>query len=841
MLRRRILASSMASVMALTSVVGVAFAADTDVTTKEGLKKYVESFNDFIKKDLDNYGTTAAEAFTDAIDHAKTIIAKSKPTAEECAAAYAMVEAMRNNLVQYDATDLAGLVAGYKDTYDEDNILNKELEDHVYDEDAFADFVTAWEDGDYYKESDDLRLTTEAYTNLETAYNNLQAKKLDVVSKAEFRDVLKQYDEIIRKQSKYETWRRGKCTVNPSTSNKVLDTNGDEKGVKKLTDETYVTYGQLYDVIFGPSDGTQTADGPTEDFKDHYVGLRSAKLTGTEVDGKGGTAKYIYWDETSDLADGNNLDSYIRAAYDEFVAIKESRETSDEDIVNACNAAADAVKVYNGWQKDNVSSGNASSIKTLIKKYQERLAVNFESTDVLAALTELQGDGTIPTAATLSTENAKTNTKGFVKLDKNKNILGTNWFDGGDVTADTNIDKDDQSADAAWKAIGKGTNILQYIELAADDITGTPANADLTGLVDDDTQAAKISNLSKAFAEADGFLKEVVKSEPKYETAAAAGEVLKEADELNLGKVNTDPASPDGAKADGDGAEWTIVYRALKYALDDAYGAADATYTKKDVEKLMDKSYELINKTGDASVFWEQNAALVDATEAVQEWLKESDKLGKDYDDEIPVTYTAKHEVGAMVGKFAGKHATDVYTNLEKVYKTLNDKFACYAYSYEEIKDKIGKYYQAGIEGTEITGTKEFFEAVNRCAKALSVLEATNMDNEAFDDERNFNVHNRLLTKKDGTDKPNATEVELKEAYEALDAAYEAAKNAAKQEGTLVYDLNGDNVIDVLDCRELLTLTTASEPADTAKYDYNDDDVVDVKDVRLLLEKSNEQ
>lgn len=835
MLRRRILASSMASVMALTSVVGVAFAADTDVTTKEGLKKYVESFNDFIKKDLDNYGTTAAEAFTDAIDHAKTIIAKSKPTAEECAAAYAMVEAMRNNLVQYDATDLAGLVAGYKDTYDENNILNKELEDHVYDEDAFADFVTAWEDGDYYKESDDLRLTTEAYTNLETAYNNLQAKKLDVVSKAEFRDVLKQYDEIIRKQSKYETWRRGKCTVNPSTSNKVLDTNGDEKGVKKLTDETYVTYGQLYDVIFGPSDGIQTADGPTADFNDHYAALRTAKLEGQEVDGKGGTAKYIYWDEGSDLADGANLDSYIRAAYDEFVAIKESRETSDEDIVNACRAAADAVKVYNGWQKDNVSSGSASSVKTLIKKYQERLAANFGSTDVLAALEELKGTSAVPTAATLTTENAKTGVKGFIKLGSDKNILGTYWFDG-EVTAGTNVEGDDKSGEAGWKAIGKGTNILQYIEIEADDITGAPANAALTGLKVG-ASSVNVTKLGSAYKDAALYLEEVVKSSPAYATAAEAGDVLKEADELNLAKLGA-----SSADADGDAAEWTIIYRALKYAFDDAYGSADATYTKKDIEKLMDDSYDLIDKTGDASVFWNENAALVDGTEAVQEWLKESDKLGKDYKDDVAVTYTAKHEVGAVkTGDIQGKNATAVYKALKTLKDALQKKYDCYAYSYEEIKDKIGKYYQAGIEGTEITGTKEFFEAVNRCAKALSVLEATNMDNEAFDDERNFNVHNRLLTKKDGTDKPNATEVELKEAYEALDAAYEAAKNAAKQEGTLVYDLNGDNVIDVLDCRELLTLTTAAEPADTAKYDYNDDDVVDVKDVRLLLEKSNEQ
>ena len=75
MLRRRILASAMASVMALGSVAVVANAeetavATTQVKTKADLEAYVKSFDKFREDGLNDYGSASSEKFMDAIEYA---------------------------------------------------------------------------------------------------------------------------------------------------------------------------------------------------------------------------------------------------------------------------------------------------------------------------------------------------------------------------------------------------------------------------------------------------------------------------------------------------------------------------------------------------------------------------------------------------------------------------------------------------------------------------------------------------------------------------------------------------------------------------------------------------
>ncbi len=80
MLKRRILASSLASVMAISSIVGsaVAFAAEDDVITKDFLKEYLDEQKKVMESELREYGPQISDHFRDAYDYAKNVLNDSK-------------------------------------------------------------------------------------------------------------------------------------------------------------------------------------------------------------------------------------------------------------------------------------------------------------------------------------------------------------------------------------------------------------------------------------------------------------------------------------------------------------------------------------------------------------------------------------------------------------------------------------------------------------------------------------------------------------------------------------------------------------------------------------------
>ncbi|MGN1119306.1 MAG: hypothetical protein ACI4Q4_03035, partial [Oscillospiraceae bacterium] len=128
MLRRRIFASAMASVMAITSVAAVASAddavttaAEKNVKTKAELEAYVKSFDSFREKELLDYGSISGQNFQDALDFAENVLNDAKATVDDYTAAYKMVENVYNSLVIYSAEDLKKLIDSSKKSYDTDN------------------------------------------------------------------------------------------------------------------------------------------------------------------------------------------------------------------------------------------------------------------------------------------------------------------------------------------------------------------------------------------------------------------------------------------------------------------------------------------------------------------------------------------------------------------------------------------------------------------------------------------------------------------------------------------------------------------------------------------------
>mgnify|MGYP000463645725 FL=1 len=153
MLRRRILASAMASVMAIGSVAVVASAetataATTQVKSRDDLKAYVDSLDTFFSTKIYDYGSVSGENFLNAYEYAKNVLDDTKSTVDDYTTAYAMVEAVYNKLKIFTAEELKALVNSSKSIYETNNINNEDLGDAIYTADSYSKFEEAYEDAE---------------------------------------------------------------------------------------------------------------------------------------------------------------------------------------------------------------------------------------------------------------------------------------------------------------------------------------------------------------------------------------------------------------------------------------------------------------------------------------------------------------------------------------------------------------------------------------------------------------------------------------------------------------------------------------------------------------------
>ena len=177
----------------------------------------------------------SGEKFLDALEYADNVINDSASTVDDYTVAYQMVTATYNSLKIYTTEELATLIKANKSKYDSKNILNDELNDNLYDGDKWDKFVSEYESAEDVLDSKDSRIISDAYESLTDAAANLGG--LTVVTKAQFRTALKNYETQKQNIYRYDTWRRG--TV-----------SGDLGGVDdswKFSVNT--SYGALYSVI----------------------------------------------------------------------------------------------------------------------------------------------------------------------------------------------------------------------------------------------------------------------------------------------------------------------------------------------------------------------------------------------------------------------------------------------------------------------------------------------------------------------------------------------------------------------------------------------------------------
>ncbi len=368
MLKKRILASSMASVMALSGVSVAAFADDTATSKTDAavsvdeLKAYCKTLEKFIDTDITDYGSIQGEQIQAAYDHAQRVIEDSKSTDREATAAYQMLKALYEERKIYTAAQLKDLIDDYKGIYEGNNILNEneDFQDLIYKEETYSAFTDAYDEATFYVDSDDSRSITDAYVALESAKKKLS--KLSTVKKSEFRAMMKKYQDLELDMKQSESWRRGSVTVVPTT--------GDFKNIKNLK-KCVVSLDDLIDIVYGTSrsplryydeaDGWQTMKGSTDAAKT-WIGKN--------------------FDWVNDAHGNPNLQASIKAQYYRILNAKGVTETSNEEIVAAFKAAEDAVKVFDGWKIDAYKSGSKASAASDIKKYQSQLVELFRYTDL---------------------------------------------------------------------------------------------------------------------------------------------------------------------------------------------------------------------------------------------------------------------------------------------------------------------------------------------------------------------------------------------------------------------------------------------------------------------------
>lgn len=832
MLRRRILASAMASVMAIGSVAVVASAEDAavataQVKTKADLEAYVKSFDKFREDGIYDYGSISGENFLNAIEYADNVLADDKAGVDDYTTAYAMIEAVYNKLTIYSVEELKSLIDSCTKTYNTNNINNEELGDLIYTADSFSDFFDAYDEAESVLNSSDSRIITDAYEKLEAAKNALNP--LASVTKAQFRTALKNYETALQKEFAYDSWRIG-----------TIQGSGEATGWSLWAyDGQTVAYGTVYE---------------------HVASLEGA----------------------------------INDAYGELDAIKSVSKTTQDNIVSAYDSCVKATAVLNGFTADDTNRATKANVQSLLNQYHGRLVYDYATTaandlyDAVLAkagvITVKQADGAYATKFVDSAEVTNpwyvddgdffvnpngwtwTTTKNklisaeiSIKIDsKNgKAVYIELDADGKYATGNVYTDKGDVTT-GKYKLVSKGATVdlTDYIKVAAADVTTDTDNHLYNNVIDGDSQNPQIGQwgaIAGASQAMNGSYRN--SSDETVPTYADLGLAMELAETYLTGKkelmaasniydIDTiDAIAKDSAK--GSSAEWTLVYRYLKYALADKYDASYGTHTKAEVEALIEQCYELAEKTGDAALFTYNHTKLVDARQYALDWVKAANKI-KTYKDNV---------TPAGVGN---EVATQIYDYLKGFYDALEKDYNAFKYSFEEIYTYIADVKDM-IDSEDVKPTDDVMKALEDTAYYLSVVKTlvdSNGveldDNDAFTSDRFFQGYNRVFTNegeydslkledgssvkiaksfKDNSAGPNISHYNLQKAYEALIAAVEAQKAPT----VVVGDLNGDNVVDQRDAAIILKKVVDGETIDIAIGDFDGDGYADQRDASAIL------
>lgn len=833
MLRRRILASAMASVMAIGSVAVVASAetataATTQVKNRDDLKAYVDSLDTFFSTKIYDYGSVSGENFLNAYEYAKNVLDDTKSTVDDYTTAYAMVEAVYNKLKIYTVEELKAIVNSSKSVYETNNINNEDLGDAIYTADTFSAFEEAYEEAESVLNSADSRIITDAYEKLDAAKKGLSP--LDVVTKAQFRAALKAYETALSKEFAYDAWRVG-----------TLDTGWAYWGYQDQS----VAYGTVYEHVASLKTGINDAYGEFDEIKSvnkttqtNIVDAYKACVAATTV------LNGFKADDTNRATKANVktlLNQYNgRLVYD-------YKTTDAEKLYEAVVALLGADKVHN--RKGDKYSSN-------IDMKLAGVAAGADAWYVVESSYTVNPNGWTWSTSVDKKNSAeisiKTDSKFYIELTKD------GYATGNVATDKTGFDY--------YKLINAKSEVdlTDYIKVDAASVDHDTDNHFINNVNDGDSPKGGIvigqwGAIAGAAQTMNGSYTN--SSNETVDTYADLGKAMELAELYLTGEkkdiegntliedIDTIDAISAGS-AKGSSTEWTLVYRYLKYALADKYDASYGTKTKADVSALIDKCYELAELTGDAALFSCNHNILVTARQDAINWVKAANKIKTYKDNVTPADCTGTIINGSLI-------ATQVYETLEGKYNQLLNDYNAFKYSFEQIYIEISEVKDA-IDNGDLKATDALTAALENTAYYLSVVESIDvdasgasieLDNDAFTSDRQFQGFNRVYTNGDNeydlkldsstTVKiPKSSKNAASLSHANLTAAYEALLAAVKEQTevkTVVGDVNGDGVVNALDAAAILKAVAAGTAIDAAAGDYNADGVVNALDASAIL------
>lgn len=253
-MKKRIIASTMASVMALSTAATmlVASADVADFKNQSVSKKQLQDFladkevENLVNGGTDEYGTNAGENFLKAVEYAEGLLDDEKATSDDYTIAYLMVKAAYGELHQWTKEDLEVKLADYKSAYDTNNELN-ERGDEVYKE-GWTEFEDAYDNAEDVLDSEDTLEITDAYDELVAAYGKLV--KWPTKTKSEIGKARKAYEDLVKMEDKFQPWARGQVT-----------------GTGTKYDKETFAWGTLYAHVFSAEDNLTDAIKEFTDIK----------------------------------------------------------------------------------------------------------------------------------------------------------------------------------------------------------------------------------------------------------------------------------------------------------------------------------------------------------------------------------------------------------------------------------------------------------------------------------------------------------------------------------------------------------------------------------------------
>ena len=807
MMKKRILASSMASVMALSAASSlVAFAADTEkeTATKATLEAYIDEIDAFLDDGVEEYGSLQAAQLEAALEQAQVILDDSDSDSDDYTVAYQMLKAVKASLKQYTADQLAALVKSYASTFETDNILNEDLGDEIYS-DGWTEFSDAYVNAEDLVDSDDLQETTDAYVALEEAYNDLS--KATTITKTQFVSIMKTYAEIVNYgQYNYETWRRGTCSVTPS---KNVMQNG--SSTKKLTAAQYVTFGDLVSIVIG-----------------NDTDVEGLYLSASDLQKNSSTSLTRKW------FSGEDLYAAIEDQYERLVTNGYSK-VSDTSIVQAYQACVDAVNVFEGWTADTTVTGTQAKVKSLVNSYRTDLVVTYGESIFASIQSTYTYEDNNATAACFSYSDGKitsvSGAKVTIVVDTNTGLLA---LDDSEALI-TSVDSGDNLKEVTIAVNGDLTKYVPItaamVESASDDLDGESIS------VPTDYTTA----LSSALTVVEAYNAATWDDDSDTALAGAYSDYLSTSATTVLDEYTT---VADGVGT-GSRTEWTLIYRYVKYALSDAFDETSETmYKKADVKKIIARADEIIELTADASVFGSLNAVVVKARNAAYAWLGLADANKKNYvdNDSTYGVFLYNYVDGTYYAGDSSKNAEDltadeVYDILDSMLDDLEEMYAAYPLSFGEIADTIAEVANALDAGPYKQNVDTIKELLTSVSYELSTLDEDNVTKDkgmvAFDVNGEFQPDERLFIG-DGDDDATDAEEELYNDYVALLAAIAGAEESPAIAG----DVDGDGTVSVIDAQTVLNaalgkveLTAAQE----AVADVDGDGSVTILDAQAIL------